>query len=183
MSTQLDLQFTSENTERRVNREGTRAYTISIKRLAKRELRRTELELARLDAEHGPLEPRPRTWGECQARGLGTVRPCAYVSCGYNLALDVNERTGGIKINHPDALDPEDGALDVRCLPETCALAAIERRDDSPIDRRSDADTALEQIGEWLNISRERVRQIETKGLAALAAISELAKLQDYIGE
>jgi hypothetical protein len=81
---------------------------------------------------------RPATRGEC-ADG---ERPCPFVSCKYHLFLDVNPRTGSIKINFPD-LEPDE-------IQETCALDVADG------DGRS-----LETIGELLNLTRERIRQIE----------------------
>ena len=41
---------------------------------------------------------RPKTRAECG----GVQRPCVFVGCKYNLYLDVNPRTGAIKVNFPD---------------------------------------------------------------------------------
>ena len=41
---------------------------------------------------------RPKTRDEC----LGGPRPCPLVGCRYNNFLDVSERSGSIKFNHPD---------------------------------------------------------------------------------
>jgi len=34
-----------------------------------------------------------------------------------------------------------------------------------------------------MNLTRERVRQVETAGLAKLAAIGDIARMKDYLGE
>src|SRR5205085_454596 len=57
---------------------------------------------------------RPKVRGDC-AEG---ERPCPYVSCKYNLYVDVNPRTGSVKMNFPDKALCE--------LAETCALDVIE---------------------------------------------------------
>ena len=148
-----------------------RAYTVSIKRLSKRELREAGVVAESIRRTYD-LPERPKSYADCEQHDRGTKHtPCAFVSCAYHLALDVNEDTGAIKLNFPAALD-EDGALDVTAMPETCALRVAERDG-----------LTLEEVGELMNLSRERVRQIEARTLAALAAINELARLQDYIGE
>lgn len=60
-------------------------------------------------------EDRPRARGDCE----GGPRPCPWVSCRYHLALDVNELSGGLKLNHP--------GVEVWDMPETCALDLADR--------------------------------------------------------
>jgi hypothetical protein len=83
------------------------------------------------------------------------------VSCKHHLYLDVNERTGSIKVNFPD--------LEVWDLPETCALDIADR-----------GGITLEEVGEIMNLTRERIRQLETRGLAKLKALGEMSALSDY---
>ena len=90
-------------------------------------------------------DARPRLRSECQAG----PRPCLFVSCRFHLYLDVNERTGSIKINFPD--------VDISDLPESCALDIAER-----------GGLTLEEIGRLLNVTRERARQVEESGLSKL---------------
>jgi hypothetical protein len=81
-----------------------RARTISIKRLAKRDLERGAL----LYPERPGVDYlRPATFEECDSVGLGDLTPCPFVSCKHHLYLDVNERTGAIKLNFPDR-DPDE---------------------------------------------------------------------------
>ncbi|MBI5514181.1 MAG: hypothetical protein HY909_10460 [Deltaproteobacteria bacterium] len=103
---------------------------------------------------------RPRTRGDCQ-HGPHAERPCPFVSCKHHLYLDVNDRTGSIKLNFPD--------LEVWDLPETCALDIADR-----------GGITLEEVGEIMNLTRERIRQLETRGLAKLKALGEMAALSDY---
>jgi hypothetical protein len=144
-------------------RPGVRARTISIKRLAKR-----DWEHGRLLYPPDPTAPqRPRTWGECQARGLGLPdAPCPYVSCARNLYLDVHPRTGSIKLNFPDR-EPGD-------LAETCVLRVADR----------DGST-LEEVGVMMNLTRERVRQLESRALKRIEAAHPalLAALIDACAE
>jgi hypothetical protein len=82
---------------------------------------------------------RPRTRGEC-ARA---PRPCPFVGCRHHLALDVTS-SGSIRIAYPDA---DEGR-------ETCSL-----------DVADDGEHTLEEVGELLNLTRERIRQIEDTAL------------------
>ena len=132
-----------------------RAKTISVKRMTKR-----ELELGRmLYPEIDDIE-RPRTRAEC----ADAPRPCPYVSCKHHLFLDVSARTGAIKLNFPD--------LEVWEMTETCALDVADR-----------GGTTLEEVGAIMNLTRERIRQVEVKGLAKLAALRDMTNLRDYVDE
>ena len=61
----------------------------------------------------------PCTWGECQARGLGTDEPCPFYSCRHHLGAEVND-DGEVRV----LIDPEQ--LDK--AEETCSIAAARRR-------------------------------------------------------
>jgi hypothetical protein len=80
------------------------------------------------------------------------------------LYLDVSARTGAIKLNFPD--------LEVWEMTETCALDIADR-----------GGTTLEEVGAIMNLTRERIRQVEVKGLAKLAALRDMAALRDYVDE
>lgn len=99
----------------------------------------------------------PATRGEC-LQGEDAQRPCPYVSCKHNLYLDVSPRSGAIKLNFPH--------LEVWDLPESCALDVAER-----------GGVTLEEVGAMMNLSRERVRQLEADGLAKIKALSDIAAL------
>jgi len=99
---------------------------------------------AQSDALHS-AHPRPRTRAECRDQ----PRPCPWVGCRYHLYLEINPESGSVKIHFPD-LEPWE-------LEETCALDLAER---GPM--------ILEEIGARMNLTRERVRQIEARGLIAL---------------
>jgi hypothetical protein len=125
----------------RAGRPGSRPASVGVKRLTaaeRAELRRHRAELRRA----GVYRRRPQTWGEC-ARRRG---PCGFVSCRYNLYLDVDEVTGAVKVNFPD--------LEIDELPETCALRAAAR-----------GGLSNEEVGKLLNVTDEWVRQIEQRGL------------------
>jgi hypothetical protein len=132
-----------------------RAKTISVKRMTKR-----ELELGRMLYPEADDIERPRTRTEC----ADAPRPCPFVSCQHHLFLDVSARTGAIKLNFPD--------LEVWEMSETCALDVADR-----------GGTTLEEVGAIMNLTRERIRQVEVKGLAKLAALRDMMNLRDYVDE
>jgi hypothetical protein len=145
--------ITREQRRSRRKRE-VRARTISVKRMTKR-----ELEIGRLLYPESDYE-KPRTRAEC-AEG---PRPCPYVSCKHHLYIDVSARTGAIKLNFPD--------LEVWDLGESCALDVADR-----------GGTTLEDVGAIMNLTRERIRQVEVKALAKLEALRDMLALRDYIDE
>jgi hypothetical protein len=129
-------------------RAGVRSTTLS---------RRDLQTLARAPQEASPEEVeanqalRPRTRAACEY----AVRPCPWVGCKLNLYLDVNS-FGGLKLNWPD-VDPMD--IDPAA---SCAL-----------DIANGGATSLVSVGRLLNLTRERVRQLEDIALAKLRAVTE----------
>lgn len=102
----------------------------------------TVLRLLRAEDDYPIETKRPVTRADCE-RG---PRPCPYVSCAHHLYLDVHAATGSLKLNHPGR-EPDE-------LAETCAL---------------DVEGAtLETVGALMNLTRERVRQIEDTALKKL---------------
>lgn len=131
-----------------------RARTISVKRMTKR-----ELEIGRLLYPETDYT-KPRTREEC----LDGPRPCPFVSCKHHLYIDVSPRTGAIKLNFPD--------LEVWDMGESCALDVADR-----------GGTTLEDVGAIMNLTRERIRQVEVKALAKLEALKDMMALRDYVDE
>jgi len=131
-----------------------RARTISVKRMTKR-----ELEIGRLLYPETDYE-KPKTRADC----ADAPRPCPFVSCQHHLFLDVSSRTGAIKLNFPD--------LEVWEMTETCALEVADR-----------GGTTLEEVGAIMNLTRERIRQVEVKALAKLDALKDMMALRDYVDE
>lgn len=153
-STGVDSETITREQRRSRRKRDVRARTISVKRMTKR-----ELEIGRL------LYPetdywKPRTRAECK----GGPRPCPYISCKHHLYVDVSPRTGAIKLNFPD--------LEVWELSESCAL-----------DIADHGGTTLEDVGAIMNLTRERIRQVEVKALAKLEALSDMETLRDYVDE
>jgi len=121
-----------------------RSKTIAPKRLTREEKR----EALTLVYPEGVARPRQR--GEC----MSMERPCPFVSCEHHLYLDVNPNSGAIKLNFPH--------LEVWEMAETCALDVADR-----------GGITLEEVGAILNLTRERIRQVEVRGLVKLREQSE----------
>ncbi|HKP55486.1 MAG TPA: sigma factor-like helix-turn-helix DNA-binding protein [Polyangiales bacterium] len=138
---------------RRRRRSRARARTISIRRLSKAELNRGRALYPEEDYW------RPTTRAECAEM----ERPCPFVSCKYHLYIDVHPVRGSIKINFPD--------VEVWEMTDTCALDIADR-----------GGITLEEVGEIMNLTRERVRQLETQGLARLQGMDDVTRLHDYVG-
>ena len=142
--------------QRRSRRKrAVRAKTISVKRMTKR-----ELEMGRMLYPDVDDIAKPKNRADCQ----GGERPCPFVSCKHHLYLDVSARTGAIKLNFPD--------LEVWEMNETCALDVADR-----------GGTTLEEVGAIMNLTRERIRQVEVKGLAKLEALGDTCALRDFVDE
>lgn len=131
-----------------------RARTVCVQRMSKR-----DVYVGRLlypEDEHDDVQ-RPRTRADCK----DAPRPCPFVSCVHHLYLDVSARTGSIKLNFPD-LEPDE-------LTESCAL-----------DVADDGGATLERVGEIMNLTRERIRQLEVRALAKCVAADEMEALRDF---
>ena len=100
--------------------------------------------MAELLVYPGDVE-RPMTRESCASM----PRPCPFVSCSHHLYLDVNPETGAIKLNFPH--------LEVWEMAETCSL-----------DVADSGGITLEEVGAILNLTRERIRQVEVRGLAKI---------------
>jgi hypothetical protein len=131
-----------------------RARTISVKRMTKRELEIGRLMYPEIDYW------RPRARIEC----IDGPRPCPFVACQHHLYIDVSPRTGAIKLNFPD--------LEVWDMGESCALDVADR-----------GGTTLEDVGAIMNLTRERIRQVEVKALAKLEARRDMDALRTFVDE
>lgn len=128
---------------RRQRRVGPRAASIDTRRISREELRQGSLMYPPVDV------PRPRTRGDC----VDGPRPCPWAACKHHLYLDVNPHTGSIKINYPH-LEPDQ-------LSASCSL-----------DLADQGGQTLDVVGRTLNLTRERVRQIEVRALLAIKMAS-----------
>lgn len=96
----------------------------------------------------------PKTRGEC----VNEPRPCPFVRCRYHLYADVT-KSGALKVNFEK---------EVWELEETCAL-----------DVADAGCHTLDQVGKWLGVTRERIRQIECSALYQLEQL--MGDYRDFI--
>lgn len=127
-----------------------RSVTIAGTRLSRAEMAEGAALIA--DDADEVLLKRPQTRADC----IDGPRPCPWVGCRHHLYLDVNPDTGSIKLNFPEQLPDE--------LEHSCAL-----------DLASFDGITLEGVGSVLNITRERIRQVE---VAALERIKEAPSMR-----
>lgn len=129
-------------------RRGVRKRAVEPRTLTHRELeelveRDRHLTLAAVPSQ------RPKTRADC----VDGPRPCPYVGCRHHLYLDVS-KGNGLRLSFPD-LEPDQ-------LTETCAL-----------DVAAEGGLTLEEVGVLMNLTRERIRQIETRALSRLDRIDQ----------
>jgi hypothetical protein len=132
------IQPTREQTRSRRKRV-VRAKVESMKRITKGVLSFDKMLADAIYEELGPID-RPRTRDDC----AGGERPCPFVSCAHHLYLEVTDK-GAVKYVFPDVAPDA-----LERLPATCAL-----------DVADDGGATLERTGELMNLTRERVRQLE----------------------
>ena len=136
---------------RRSRRRAVRSRSIRVARATRDERFRAAERAEDLEAAMA----RPQTRDEC----MNGPRPCPFVACKHHLYLDVSPTTGTIKLNFPD--------LEVWELAETCAL-----------DVAASGAQPLERASLLLNVTRERVRQIEAVALAKLGTLRDARELR-----
>lgn len=125
-------------------RPGARPKSLGLHPLTDQERRQLADDERKL-RRAGVYRQRPRVYSDCE----GGSGPCPWVRCRMNLYLEVDDMTGAIKLNFPDKQIDE--------LEETCALRVAGRGGHS-----------LEQVGKMINLTQERVSQIEESGAAKL---------------
>lgn len=102
------------------------------------------------DVDRGLAAPGTRpACGHDPATALFRCRPCPFVACPGHLYTDVNRHSGAVKVNFPH-LEPCE-------IPETCAYDVADR-----------GVMTLDSVGELMNLTRERIRQVEAKGVKAM---------------
>ena len=126
-------------------------WRLTVNSAKQREKLRQMRELFAQDPESVELaelieKSRPRTRGEC----VNGFRPCFYVSCRHNLLIEFNPKTGTFRENFSD--------YDIDELPATCSLDVAEL-----------GGLTLEEVGDVLYVTRERVRQIECQAVKKMA--------------
>lgn len=140
--------------EGRQRRSRLRPKTIAGKRLTRAEIQEG---LSLLDDS---FYERPKTRADC----VDGPRPCPFVSCKFHLYLDVKTETQSIKLNFPH--------LEVWELEHSCALDVSEQ-----------GGLTLEEVGHILNLTRERVRQVEVDGLEKLKVTGVVEDIERVFGD
>ena len=140
----------------REQRRSRRKRAVRARTISVRRLNKRDFER---DGLAGVASLRPTTRAECREG----PRPCPFVSCRYHLYLDVSRRTGSIKLNFPD--------LEVWEMPVSCALDVAE-----------DGGATLEDVGAIMNVTRERIRQLEVTALERLALVRDMKHLREHVG-
>lgn len=93
------------------------------------------------------LASKPATFGDCLSEGWGEHDPCPFVSCRHHLIWAKSTHVPG----SPESMEDIEN-VDVYELEGTCAL------------RMSREEMTLEEVGKFFEVTRERIRQIESKG-------------------
>lgn len=133
-------------------KRAVRPQTLSVRQLARQ---RKHLPVVRYPKD----VDRPKTRGDC----ANVPRPCPYVSCKWHLYLDV-QPNGSIRLNFPD-LEPHELPPEASCANDVADSGAA----------------TLERVAEYLNLTRERVRQIEERLIPKVGAMGP--HLRDLIAE
>lgn len=150
----LATEQTDHSSAPRKDRPDRRPKTMSRREMVREKRRRDKAG----DRVELPEYDRPKMRLECR----NGPRPCLYISCKHHLFLDVNPETGSIKLNFPDK--------EVWELEETCALDVAER-----------GGITLEEVGEILNLTRERIRQLEVTALDKMKEESKEHELDAFV--
>lgn len=136
--------------EHRTRKREVRKLTVSFARSSFYRLANSALGLT---GDEAPVRRHlPMLRASCES----FERPCPFVSCKHHLFLDTSAK-GTITLNFPD-LEPDQ-------LPHSCAL-----------DVANGGGATLEEVGEIMNLTRERVRQIEASALRKLRALRRLPR-------
>lgn len=83
---------------------------------------------------------RPETRADCK----NVPRPCPFVGCRHNTFIDINSSSKRLKIIFNQCEDPSEMEI------SNCVLDIVEKH--GPM--------TLEDVGTYMNVTRERVRQI-----------------------
>lgn len=113
------------------------------------------------DGEIFAANPRPVTRGDCMEGGVNEQRPCPWMSCKWHLAT----------VRRTDRTDDQ-FAEEIVGMRESCVLDVADQ----------DGGT-LERVGEALDVTRERVRQIEAKALRRVGHNARSKRLEVFVEE
>ena len=119
------------------------------------------------------LPPRPRTRGDCEP-GKG-IRPCPWASCRHHLHLDALE-SGSLKLRDMTTLSLNAWGADVEAFIDAAAESVTSYGESCVLDIADRGDATLEEVARHFQITRERIRQIEAKGMKNLLRGTPKAK-------
>jgi len=114
-----------------------------------------------LNEAEQPYE-RPQTRADC----VDVPRPCPFVGCKHHLYLDYTKKTGNIRLNFPH-LEPDQ-------LPAngSCSLDVAEQ-----------GGVTLNVAGQMVNLTRERIRQVEAAALRKLRSPPTMGRAGNALSE
>lgn len=153
-----------------------------------RKIERIRLALMRAAGEDPTIEQ------IAQSAGLPPGKVAAYLQAGQDtVSLDMlvgeeESTTLGALLNDRSAADPANAVIHTEVLHELQKiLNSLNERERTVMRRRLGFDDeeahVLQDIGDELQVSRERVRQIEAQALKRLRAAAQRQRLRDYLAE
>lgn len=92
---------------------------------------------------------RPRVRADCLPGGINELRPCPWYRCEAHLGLEINPDTGSIQVR------------DIDTMVHTCTF-----------DVADIGGVTLDEIGEIMDLTRERIRQIEVRALVVYKPVA-----------
>ncbi len=153
---------------------------------ALRKVERARAELHRETGSEPTVEQIAQRSGLSQKRVEGLLQTTQEpVSLDMTVGDDDNTSLGNLVLN-PSAADPQDELIASEMRGEIEAiLNTLDEREQIIMRKRfgfdEDDKSVLQQIGDELNISRERVRQIEGQALRKLRSSNRKKRLRDYL--
>lgn len=103
------------------------------------------------------------------------LRPCPFISCRHNMTNVVEHPNGRVTIAGID-LAADATAAEIEAFTERVAeLVATRRLPSCALDLANANENTLEDIGHAIELTRERIRQIESKGKRCLAELARRA--------
>lgn len=109
----------------------------------------------------GMVSPGVLPCGHTDDEVIWHSRPCIFVGCRQNLYLDVTEN-GSLKMTRPE-LDPEEMRQSRSCVLDVAANGPL----------------TLDDVGWALDVSRERIRQLEVRALSEFRTNGEPAGIDE----
>jgi RNA polymerase primary sigma factor len=138
--------------------------------------------------EGAPIPPDlRRRWRRATAKVSRILRAAEEpVSLDSPVGNEDNSQLGDF-IEDEDALEPMDAAAREMLREQVKnALAVLTERERQVLELRfgliDGKDHTLEEVGQYFNVTRERIRQIESKALRKLRHPTRSRHLRDYLG-